>query len=190
MLLKNDEKLLPLCPSNPSTPEIRRLGVIGYNADIAVTSGGGAAELLSTYKVTPLQGIRSAAQSVLGISPENVPYAVGAPAFRFVPLLDRYLRLNRGDKAEVGGLVEFWNEPFEADGSQKLEPIFSTQTFKSQLLLNDHIREYDIVPLPADNLSVYRQYDMLVQIFRHFRSGSRRRLGVFACECFAVFGLR
>lgn len=106
-----------------------------------MTSGGGAAELLSTYKVTPLEGIRAAAQSIFGIKPENVPYAIGAPAFRFVPLIDRYLRLDKGKDAKVGGLVEFWNGPFDVQGRQETEPLFATETFKGQLLLNDHIRE-------------------------------------------------
>ncbi len=59
VLLKNDKKILPL------TAGYKKIAVIGPNAKVAVTSGrGGSASLLSTYTVSPLEGIRSAAQKI------------------------------------------------------------------------------------------------------------------------------
>jgi beta-glucosidase len=137
--LKNDRNLLPLEPNNPNAPKaVKRIAVLGFNADVAITSGGGAADLLPSYTVTPLAGIRSAAREVWNLEDQDVPYAVGAPTFRYVPLLSRYLFNKSG---EVGGLVQFWNGPFDATGLQQSAPVFETTTTSSLMLFNDHIRE-------------------------------------------------
>lgn len=100
-----------------------------------------------------MEGIRAAAQEVLGLHPEDVKYATGAPAFRFVPLISRYLRLIRGECSEEGGLVEFWNEPFDVEGPQSGPPLFSTDTYSSEMRLNDHIREWNVKSGVVETLS-------------------------------------
>ncbi|KAJ7094493.1 glycoside hydrolase family 3 protein [Mycena belliarum] len=102
VLLKNEKKVLPLSPT------VKRIAVIGPNAKPAMTSGGGSAQLLSTYKVSPLEGITAAAQEIGA----EVKYAVGAASHRYLPLLDPYLQRKDGTP---GALVEFWNDAPCAD---------------------------------------------------------------------------
>lgn len=53
ILLKNDGKLLPL-----DARKIKRLLVIGENADRIHSDGGGSAEIRALYEISPLMGIR------------------------------------------------------------------------------------------------------------------------------------
>jgi beta-glucosidase len=53
VLLKNDNKILPL------NPKIRSIAVIGYNADRKQSMGGGSSQIKAFYEVTPLQGLRN-----------------------------------------------------------------------------------------------------------------------------------
>lgn len=56
VLLKNDQKLLPIEPS-----KVRSVAVIGPNADTARIGGGGSAQVIPFYSVSPLEGIRKVA---------------------------------------------------------------------------------------------------------------------------------
>ncbi len=53
VLLKNDKKTLPLNPD-----KIKKLLVIGDNADREHSHGGGSAEIKSLYEITPLHGLK------------------------------------------------------------------------------------------------------------------------------------
>ena len=53
VLLKNDKKMLPLQPD-----KIKKLLVIGDNADREHSHGGGSAEIKSLYEITPLMGLK------------------------------------------------------------------------------------------------------------------------------------
>lgn len=53
ILLKNEEKVLPL-----KEKEIKTIAVIGENADIRHSLGGGSAEIKALYEITPLLGIK------------------------------------------------------------------------------------------------------------------------------------
>ena len=53
VLLKNDNDLLPL-----NEREIKKLVVLGENANITHSNGGGSAEIRSLYEITPLLGIK------------------------------------------------------------------------------------------------------------------------------------
>lgn len=68
-----------------------------------MTSGGGSARLLSTYTVSPLEGITVAAQEIGA----DVEYTIGATSHKYLPLLDPYIRQDGG---RHGALIEFWNE--------------------------------------------------------------------------------
>lgn len=52
VLLKNEENILPLNKS------VKKVAVIGQNANIRHSEGGGSAEVKSLYEVTPLMGIK------------------------------------------------------------------------------------------------------------------------------------
>jgi beta-glucosidase len=98
VLLKNDKRLLPLASKNAKT-----IAVIGPNAKYAMTSGGGSARLLSTYTVSPLEGIIRAAKEIGA----DVKYTIGATSHKYLPLLDPYIQQGDGQQ---GALIEFWNE--------------------------------------------------------------------------------
>ncbi|WP_195987122.1 glycoside hydrolase family 3 C-terminal domain-containing protein [Clostridium sp. D53t1_180928_C8] len=66
VLLKNEENILPL------SKKVKKVAVIGQNANIRHSEGGGSAEVKSLYEVTPLMGIKM----ILGGNAE-VSYAKG-----------------------------------------------------------------------------------------------------------------
>ena len=66
ILLKNQENVLPL------SKKVKKVAVIGQNANIRHSEGGGSAEVKSLYEVTPLMGIKM----LLGGNAE-VSYAKG-----------------------------------------------------------------------------------------------------------------
>lgn len=92
VLLKNDDAILPI-----TTP--KRIAVIGPNARLAYTSGGGAASLLESWTVSPLQGITQAAKKIGA----EVKYTLGTRGVKVLPLLDANLSV---DKV----LGEWWNK--------------------------------------------------------------------------------
>ncbi|KZT24579.1 glycoside hydrolase family 3 protein [Neolentinus lepideus HHB14362 ss-1] len=96
VLLKNDNDVLPI--SGP-----KKIAVIGPNAKPAFTSGGGSARLLSSYTVSPLEGITAAAKE----EGATVEYTIGATSHVLLPLLDGLIKQTNG---EHGALIEFWNE--------------------------------------------------------------------------------
>jgi beta-glucosidase len=100
VILKNDNKVLPIKTA-------RKIAVIGPNARSAVVSGGGSASLLSSYQISPLEGISHAAQEIGA----EVEYALGTLAYKAVPLASSFLRLPE-DHSTQGMIVEFWkNQP-------------------------------------------------------------------------------
>lgn len=83
-----------------------------------MTSGGGSARLLSTYTVSPLEGITAAAQEIGA----DVKYTIGATSHKYLPLLDPYIQQDGGQQ---GTLVEFWNES-PAEDYISTSPDFNT----------------------------------------------------------------
>ncbi|KAJ3574795.1 hypothetical protein NP233_g1525 [Leucocoprinus birnbaumii] len=136
VLLKNAKNLLPL--SN----QVKKIAVIGPNAAIAMTSGGGSARLLSTYSVSPLQGIRTAAKEIGA----EVSYTIGATTHKYLHLLNPLIKLGDG---QPGALIEFWNEVPATDFmsttpnfSQSLAgAVWSTTTKSTECFMMDHIDE-------------------------------------------------
>ncbi|MHB1854233.1 MAG: glycoside hydrolase family 3 C-terminal domain-containing protein, partial [Acidimicrobiales bacterium] len=83
VLLKNeagsdDRPVLPLDPGR-----LRRLAVIGPNADVARILGGGSARVTPHYQVSPLDGLRAAAPEAL-----EVDFERGCVIDRSTPALD------------------------------------------------------------------------------------------------------
>ncbi len=63
VLLKNDGGLLPIDPA-----KIHTLAIIGPNAAVARTGGGGSSLVRPRYSVTPVDGIRARARSAMEIT--------------------------------------------------------------------------------------------------------------------------
>ncbi|KAJ7682484.1 glycoside hydrolase family 3 protein [Mycena polygramma] len=134
VLLKNDKKVLPL------SLDVKKIAVIGPNAKLAMTSGGGSAQLLSTYTVSPLEGITAVAKDIGA----EVKYAVGAATHRYLPLLDPYIKQKTGG---AGALIEFWNQKpsedflkIDADLGAKLSGCdWSTPTLGTSCMFLDGV---------------------------------------------------
>jgi beta-glucosidase len=102
VLLRNESDLLPLHAS-----ALRRVAVVGPNAEVARTLGGGSALVLPSYTVGPLEGL----QTALGPDVE-IGHAEGVRSMqRLAPAPLHRLRLP--DRDEPGVTVRF----LAADGS-------------------------------------------------------------------------
>ena len=106
VLLKNDANVLPVTPA----PGLK-IAVIGSNAKTPPYAGGGSANLLPTYTVTPLQAIEKAAAGIDG----KVQWEMGVDTARWTPLLTDYLSLS--DKVEAASIVraEFYDTEYVDD---------------------------------------------------------------------------
>ena len=96
VLLKNGAGLLPI------EDKVKSIAVIGHNARSAVQSGGGSAALLSTYTVSPLDGV----EAIAAERGATVSFATGAAAYRYVPVLERDISTG----GSSGTLIEFWQD--------------------------------------------------------------------------------
>lgn len=63
VLLKNDNNLLPLQPA-----KLKKLAIVGGNAQAVVLSGGGSAALKPSYFISPYQGIINALPSSVEVT--------------------------------------------------------------------------------------------------------------------------
>lgn len=133
VLLKNDNHILPI------RGNIRKIAVIGPNAKQAVTSGGGSASLLSTYTVSPLEGITQAAKQIGA----EVDYTVGTLSHQYLPAIDPYISYD----GKRGAFFEFWNDSPTDDWlstspnfSKTVPPaVWSTRTNSAKCFLADGI---------------------------------------------------
>lgn len=143
VLLKNDKAVLPL------TDRFAKIAVIGPNAKIAVPSGGGSARLRSAYTVSPLEGIKAAAEE-RGIT---VKYSLGTSSYKCLPTVGKSSHQPDGNP---GILLEFWNEPPssdflspEANLNSSLEvPSWTTSTHDSESFLVDGVVR-SLIPLQS-----------------------------------------
>ncbi len=99
VLLKNQDKFLPLNPS-----KIKKIAIIGPNAEICRTNGGGSSLVKPYYSVSPLAGIKASVGKNV-----NVEFARGdnfdVPETN--PVKDQYLLTP--DKKENGLYAEYFN---------------------------------------------------------------------------------
>lgn len=79
VLLKNDDNLLPLQPQN-----LKKIAIVGGNAQAIVLSGGGSAALKPSYFISPYQGIVNALPSSV-----EVTYSEGASSMSFFDSRDK-----------------------------------------------------------------------------------------------------
>jgi beta-glucosidase len=74
VLLKNDNSLLPLQPQ-----KLKKVAIVGGNAQAIILSGGGSAALKPSYFVSPYQGIVNALPAHV-----EVTYSEGASSMSFL----------------------------------------------------------------------------------------------------------
>ncbi len=99
VLLKNAGQVLPL-----AREQLTNIAIIGPNAKVAQTTGGGSAQVNALYAVTPFQGIVAQVGS-----DTRVTYEEGCTNFRLLPLLDTRLVLGGAEGNERGLAVEYFN---------------------------------------------------------------------------------
>ena len=99
VLLKNEGQTLPLEPQ-----QLTKVAVIGPNAKVALTTGGGSAQVNAHYAVTPFEGI----VAKLG-EHVRVDYEQGCTNYRLLPLPDTNLVLAGTQGNEHGWAVKYFN---------------------------------------------------------------------------------
>lgn len=112
VLLKNADDALPLPPT------LRRIAVIGPNADAAVVSGGGSARLFAHHTVDPLEGIRSRAGAGVEVVHER-----GGSNHRYLPIVGPDL-LTDGWTATFFASTDLSGPPHSYDQPNSGEQMF------------------------------------------------------------------
>ena len=96
VLARNQDSLLPLDPRS-----LRRVAVLGPNAAVPRTLGGGSATVFPPYRVSPVDGLRAALEPDV-----TIDYSPGVRSHTRIPLARPALLHLPGD-AGPGALVEF-----------------------------------------------------------------------------------
>ncbi len=108
VLLKNDHEALPLANT------VRRVAVIGPNAELTSEQGGGSARVLPHYRTHVLEELRNA----LGEDTE-VSFSRGCTSHKTLPILDA--RSFDPDNAEASGFEAKFFQGFAFEGEPVLE---------------------------------------------------------------------
>lgn len=130
VLLKNEHSMLPLSLENLRN---KHIAVIGPNAMSHVSGGGGSAMCTTPYVVSALEGIKRLAEPA-GIRVSAEP---GCRISTTLGDLAPYVRVPNTE--EQGLLVDFYNEDPWKDPASTMQPIYSTTTTDSRIILIDHI---------------------------------------------------
>jgi beta-glucosidase len=124
VLARNHGALLPL-----AGPSLRRVAVIGPNAAVARTLGGGSATVFPPYTVSPLEGLRAA------LPHAEVTYAPGVRTHERLPVadLDVEVRYLAADGAVVSSETRrtgnfHWNEPVPGVAAVEVRAMVRAET--------------------------------------------------------------
>ncbi len=162
VLLKNDRSVLPI------QKDVKKIAVIGSNARVAVTSGGGSASLLSSYTVSPLEGIESAAKE-LGA---EVDFSIGSASYLFLPPATKLCSMPEGTKGgeKDVGFLEFWIGQPPADWDEEkagiqapAEPTYVTPANSMNAFFMDGLPAHVSAGAPYIRVSI----DGKVTLARH-----------------------
>ncbi|ORY26776.1 putative glycosyl hydrolase [Naematelia encephala] len=124
-LLKNDRHILPFTAASG----MRKIAVIGPNANGRIFSGGGSANLKAQYVITPLQGLRNSAPA--GV---DIQYALGGTGAVFLPLLHEEVADHTGTPHYT---VDFYNQT--ATGQIDAQPNGTITHDESNFLMIDSL---------------------------------------------------
>lgn len=109
VLLKNNGSILPLQKN-----ELRKILVMGPNANLAHGRGGGSSQVKSEYEVTPLRGLRE----VLGDKVE-IQYLVAAESERVQPIPADFILTRHG-----GAGTPVWKVQRHSDAARQGQPQY------------------------------------------------------------------
>ncbi len=99
VLLKNEQQALPL-----QQERLTSIAVIGPNAQVALTTGGGSSQVNAHYAVTPFEGIVAKVGDQV-----RVGYEQGCSNFRLLPLLNAEQLVAGTEGSEHGLAIEYFN---------------------------------------------------------------------------------
>jgi beta-glucosidase len=98
-LLKNDKRILPI-------KNVKKIAIIGPNANRAVVGGGGSSTLNPYYTLNPYEGIKAATDAEL-------LYAQGCDSTKWLPLASEYCIADNGHE---GVILEYYHgDQFEGE---------------------------------------------------------------------------
>lgn len=117
VLLKNSGQILPL-----ATDQLKKLALIGPNTKVALTTGGGSAQVKAHYAVTPFDGITTKVGGEVEIA-----YEQGCTNFRLLPLLDITEVLAGKEGTEPGLEVAYFNNVNLSGETVKRETLGSSE---------------------------------------------------------------
>ncbi|KAF9235615.1 glycoside hydrolase family 3 protein [Melanogaster broomeanus] len=139
VLLKNDNNLLPLQPQI-----LKKIAIVGGNAQAAVLSGGGSAALKPSYFVSPYQGIVNAL-------PDNVEitYSEGASTYMEMPMLDFELTTPTGERGWIGS----W---YAHESDESMTPVSTTME-------TQRIDETRIIIVTSAPNGITRRWTMMLE---------------------------
>jgi beta-glucosidase len=125
VLLQNAERALPL-----DAARLRRVAVIGPNADVAIVGGGGSSRVAPHYAVSPLAGIRA---RLAGAA--EVVFEPGCTSHKVLPLLagDFSLQLFRGTQLEGPPVVESRARRLELIWLGQFDPRIDPRGFSARI---------------------------------------------------------
>lgn len=137
VLLQNERDILPISVDSG----IKRIAVIGSSARLCMTTGGGSASLASLFEVSPLQGIKAAAEEH-GIV---VDYHVGVADFLYTPLAIPFCsHPDKGNDAGryIGQVDLYTSCPTDLDewksagpATPRCEPSWTSETDETQVIM-------------------------------------------------------
>ncbi|UQN09160.1 glycoside hydrolase family 3 protein [Deinococcus sp. QL22] len=113
VLLRNDQDQLPW-----QADTLRRVAVIGVDADTATTAGGGSAFVRPLRPVSVLEGLRTrlGPDVEVGFTPGTDPIGPGALLPGLPPVPSDVMTPEGGEPGEGGFRMTYWNNP-EWDGT-------------------------------------------------------------------------
>ncbi|KAK7458836.1 hypothetical protein VKT23_009846 [Stygiomarasmius scandens] len=109
VLLKNETNLLPLNPQS-----LKKIAIVGGNAQAVIVSGGGSAALKPSYFISPYQGLIDALKELN--SNVQIDFCEGARTYMNLPTLENLLTTSKDGK-ENGWTANWFAH--ESDESMK-----------------------------------------------------------------------
>jgi len=135
VLLKNQDNILPLKPD-----KIKRIAVIGPNADTFIT-GGGSSRTTPFHSVSTLEGLK---QAVKGVKGTEVNYTMGIPNLNY--LCSKSVFYSEPGSTTTGLRAEYFNNKYLSDTPKAIRV--------DKIVNNEWVQTPSITGIGEDNFSV------------------------------------
>lgn len=157
VLLKNNKKILPL-----QQKKLKKVAVIGANADTKHSHGGGSAEIKSLYEITPLMGLKMA----LGGNVE-VTYAEGyfVPA-KAMNATENWQASSTEENAELQYPYVIHTKPGQYAEKNKVlfeEALSNAKDADAVIFVGGLDHNYDIEGMDREDITLPYDQDLLIE---------------------------